>query len=55
VAEGVKSCSSIRELALAHGVDMPLTDGAHRVCHDGLDPRKLAAELLGRANKSEWG
>lgn len=55
VAEGVKSCSSIRELAIAHGVEMPLTDAMHRVCHQGLDPRKLVAELLGRAKKPEWG
>ncbi|AHI00752.1 hypothetical protein KALB_7394 [Kutzneria albida DSM 43870] len=53
VAEGVKSCSSIRELAQRYGVDMPITDGVHRVCHDGLDPRKMAAELLGRAQKAE--
>lgn len=55
VAEGVKSCSSIRELALSHGVEMPLTDAMHRVCHQGLDPRVLVSELLGRAKKSEWG
>ncbi|MGH3521021.1 MAG: NAD(P)H-dependent glycerol-3-phosphate dehydrogenase [Haloechinothrix sp.] len=55
VAEGVKSCSSIRELALSHGVEMPLTDAMHRVCHEGLDPRKLVTELLGRAKKPEWG
>lgn len=55
VAEGVKSCSSIRELALAHGVDMPLTDAMHRVCHEGVAPLELVAELFGRAKKSEWG
>lgn len=55
VAEGVKSCSSIRELARAHGVDMPLTDAMHRVCHEGVTPRKLVAELFDRAKKSEWG
>ncbi|WP_433274842.1 NAD(P)H-dependent glycerol-3-phosphate dehydrogenase [Actinosynnema sp. CS-041913] len=53
VAEGVKSCSSIRELAARLGVDMPLTDGVHRVCHDGLDPRALTAALLGRERKAE--
>ncbi|MGW0523836.1 NAD(P)H-dependent glycerol-3-phosphate dehydrogenase [Crossiella sp. NPDC003009] len=53
VAEGVKSCSSIRELAARHGVDMPITDGVYRVCHQGLEPLKMAAELLGRAQKDE--
>lgn len=55
VAEGVKSCSSILALARQHGVDMPLTEGVHQVCHDGKDPVELASELLGRARKSEWG
>jgi glycerol-3-phosphate dehydrogenase (NAD(P)+) len=53
VAEGVKSCSSIRDLAAGLGVDMPITDGVYRVCHDDLDPRRMAAELLGRAQKAE--
>jgi glycerol-3-phosphate dehydrogenase (NAD(P)+) len=54
VAEGVLSCTSIRELAQAHGVDMPITDAMHRVCHEGVDPRKVGAELLGRQQKHEW-
>jgi glycerol-3-phosphate dehydrogenase (NAD(P)+) len=53
VAEGVKSCSSIRELAQRNGVDMPITDGVHGVCHDGLDPRALGSALIGREPKAE--
>ncbi|MGH3862429.1 NAD(P)H-dependent glycerol-3-phosphate dehydrogenase [Actinokineospora sp.] len=53
VAEGVKSCSSIRELAQRHGVEMPITEIVHRVCHDGFDPREMAGELLGRKTKPE--
>jgi len=53
VAEGVKSCSAIRELALRHGVDMPITEVVHRVCHDGFDPRDMAADLIGRKTKPE--
>lgn len=53
VAEGVKSCSSIRELALRHGVEMPITEVVHRVCHDGFDPREMAGELIGRKTKPE--
>lgn len=53
VAEGVKSCSSIKALGELHGVDMPITDGVHRVCHVSLNPRQMAAELLGRAQKAE--
>ncbi|MCR6488497.1 NAD(P)-dependent glycerol-3-phosphate dehydrogenase [Amycolatopsis sp. OK19-0408] len=54
VAEGVMSCSSIRALALSLGVDMPITDAMHRVCHEGVDPRQAGAELLGRSQKHEW-
>ncbi|MBC6448832.1 NAD(P)H-dependent glycerol-3-phosphate dehydrogenase [Actinokineospora xionganensis] len=53
VAEGVKSCSSIRELAQRHGVEMPITEVVHRVCHDGFDPREMAGELIGRKTKPE--
>jgi glycerol-3-phosphate dehydrogenase (NAD(P)+) len=53
VAEGVKSCSSIRALALRHGVDMPITDVVYRVCHGGLDPRDAGGELIGRKVRPE--
>ncbi len=53
VAEGVKSCSAIRELARMHGVEMPITEVVHRVCHDGFDPRDMAADLIGRKTKPE--
>lgn len=53
VAEGVKSCSAIRELARIHGVEMPITEVVHRVCHDGFDPRDMAADLIGRKTKPE--
>jgi glycerol-3-phosphate dehydrogenase (NAD(P)+) len=53
VAEGVKSCSAIRELAMRHGVEMPITEVVHRVCHDGFDLREMAGELIGRKTKPE--
>ncbi|HZS20684.1 MAG TPA: NAD(P)H-dependent glycerol-3-phosphate dehydrogenase [Pseudonocardiaceae bacterium] len=53
VAEGVKSCMSIQELATRCGVEVPITDGVRRVCYDGQSPRQMAAELLGRAHKPE--
>ncbi|MFF0545306.1 NAD(P)H-dependent glycerol-3-phosphate dehydrogenase [Nocardia thailandica] len=53
VAEGVKSCTSIRALAAAHQVEMPLTDAVHRVCHEGLSVREAVDSLLGRRIKPE--
>ncbi|WP_216209037.1 NAD(P)H-dependent glycerol-3-phosphate dehydrogenase [Amycolatopsis aidingensis] len=54
VAEGVMSCSSIRQLAASVGADMPITDAMYRVCHEGMDPAQVGAELLGRKRKHEW-
>ncbi|WP_062984744.1 NAD(P)H-dependent glycerol-3-phosphate dehydrogenase [Nocardia anaemiae] len=53
VAEGVKSCTSIRALAAAHNVEMPLTTSVHQVCHEGLSVREAVDNLLGRRIKPE--
>jgi glycerol-3-phosphate dehydrogenase (NAD(P)+) len=53
VAEGVKSCTSIRALAESYDVEMPLTDAVHRVCHEGLSVPDAVQSLLGRRHKSE--
>jgi glycerol-3-phosphate dehydrogenase (NAD(P)+) len=53
VAEGVKSCISIRALAERHGVEMPLTTAVHRVCYGGLSVAEAVGQLLGRRIKPE--
>ncbi|MEU0500401.1 NAD(P)H-dependent glycerol-3-phosphate dehydrogenase [Nocardia sp. NPDC005998] len=53
VAEGVKSCTSIRALAAAHDVEMPLTTSVHLVCHEGVSVRAAVDKLLGRRIKPE--
>ncbi|HVU73235.1 MAG TPA: NAD(P)H-dependent glycerol-3-phosphate dehydrogenase [Mycobacteriales bacterium] len=53
VAEGVKSCRSILDLARKHDVDMPLTEGVERVLYEGVSPREMVASLMGRARQSE--
>ena len=53
VAEGVSSATAILALAAAHGVEMPLTDAVHRVCHRGLSVDDAVALLLGRSTKPE--
>jgi glycerol-3-phosphate dehydrogenase (NAD(P)+) len=52
-AEGVKSCLSIRDLARAHGVEMPIVEQVERVCHEGADPRVAVKMLMGRDVKPE--
>ncbi|MEU1982376.1 NAD(P)H-dependent glycerol-3-phosphate dehydrogenase [Nocardia sp. NPDC019395] len=53
IAEGVKSCTSVRALAVARGVEMPLTEAVHQVCHEGLTVRSAMDKLLGRQIKPE--
>jgi glycerol-3-phosphate dehydrogenase (NAD(P)+) len=52
-AEGVKSCRSIRDLARAHGVEMPITEQVERICHEGVDPRAALTTLMSRSIKPE--
>ncbi|RZT87940.1 glycerol 3-phosphate dehydrogenase (NAD(P)+) [Pseudonocardia sediminis] len=53
VAEGVKSCVSICELAGRHGVELPIVDAVRRVCHEGMSTSALAKDLISRAPKPE--
>ncbi len=53
VAEGVKSCPSVLELAREHGVEMPITEQVVAVCHEGRSARDALAALMDRDAKSE--
>ncbi len=53
VAEGVKSCRSVLELARSHGVDVPITEAVEAVCFGGLTPTMMAEKLMSRTTKSE--
>ena len=52
-AEGVKSCLAIRDLARAHGVEMPITEQIERISHEGMDPRLAVDALMSRTAKPE--
>ena len=52
-AEGVKSCLSIRDLARARGVEMPITEQVELVCHEGLAPKVAMMALMSRETKPE--
>ncbi len=52
-AEGVNSCLSIRDLARAHGVDMPITEQVELVCHEGVAPHVALSALMSRETKPE--
>jgi glycerol-3-phosphate dehydrogenase (NAD(P)+) len=53
VAEGVKSCPSVLELATRAGVEMPITEQVVAVCHHGRSARDALAALMERDAKSE--
>lgn len=53
VAEGVKSSMSVRELAKAHGVEMPITEVVVAVVRENLDIREAAQMLASRSAKPE--
>ncbi len=53
VAEGVKSCRSILDLARKHDVDMPLTEHVVAVVHEGVSPREMVRSLMRRDTRAE--
>jgi glycerol-3-phosphate dehydrogenase (NAD(P)+) len=53
VAEGVKSCRSVLDLARAHDVEVPITEAVVRVCHEGEPPAKMVKEIMSREAKPE--
>ncbi len=53
VAEGVKSCPSVLDLARRYGVEMPITEQIVAVCHEGRSAREALEALMSRDSKSE--
>jgi glycerol-3-phosphate dehydrogenase (NAD(P)+) len=53
VAEGVKSCESVLELAHRHQVEMPIVEHVVQVVRGNASPLEMISALLGRDLKSE--
>lgn len=53
VAEGVKSCRSVLDLAGRHGVDVPITKVMDAVCAGQVGPSEAVRLLMNRSTKSE--
>ena len=53
VAEGVKSCRAVQEMAREAGVEAPITDQVVAVCHEGASARDAYERLLHRASRPE--
>ena len=54
VAEGVRSCRPVVELASRYSVEVPVAEQVVAVCHEGLTPREVIPLLMQRAAKSEF-
>jgi glycerol-3-phosphate dehydrogenase (NAD(P)+) len=53
VAEGVKSCTSVSELAKMHGVEMPIVEHVASLIAGEMDPETLVRALISREAKPE--
>ncbi len=53
VAEGVVSCRSVRDLALRHKVDMPITESVYQVCYRHLPPTQMIRYMMDRPHSPE--
>jgi glycerol-3-phosphate dehydrogenase (NAD(P)+) len=52
-AEGVKSCESVLDLAMRHGVEMPITEAVVDIVHNDKPPMVGLKELMSRSAKPE--
>ena len=55
VAEGAVACRSIRELAAARGIDVPLTDKVYEILYEGHPASEAVSDLMERPAKTERG
>ncbi|MBA2444196.1 MAG: NAD(P)-dependent glycerol-3-phosphate dehydrogenase [Nocardioidaceae bacterium] len=53
VAEGIKSCVSIRDLATKAGVEMPIVEHVAALVEGDLAPQEMLVSLISRSAKSE--
>jgi glycerol-3-phosphate dehydrogenase (NAD(P)+) len=53
VAEGVRSCESVRQLAASHGVEMPIVDAVAALVRGETTPVEMVRSLISRAARAE--
>ena len=53
VAEGIDTTAAARGLAEKHGVELPITDGIHRILFDSVPLDRAISDLLGRSPGTE--
>ncbi len=53
VAEGIRTCTSVHQLARKIGVDMPICEQMYKILQEGKNPRQAVWDLMERDLKSE--
>lgn len=53
VAEGVRSCESLRDLAARHAVEMPIVEHVSALVRGEMNPEQMLRSLISRAATSE--
>jgi len=55
VVEGVNSSAEVQRLAIAHNINMPISEQVNGIIHKDWDPVDGVAQLLAREQKAEHG
>jgi glycerol-3-phosphate dehydrogenase (NAD(P)+) len=53
IVEGVPTAHEVVRLAMAHGIEMPISEQVYCVLHEGKSPRAAVQALLSREQKAE--
>lgn len=53
VAEGVRNTQSVRDLAIARGIEMPISEQMYSVLYEDKAPRRAVTDLMTRRSRQE--
>ena len=53
VVEGVRTAKAAHEIAVRHGVEMPLVEGVYSILYENVEPPEALARLMARQPKPE--
>jgi len=55
VVEGINSSAEVQRLAIAHNINMPISEQVNGIIHKGWDPVEGVVRLMTREQKAEYG
>lgn len=54
VVESIETVDTVMRLAARHGIELPISQGVHRVLHEEITPAEALRQLLAREQKAEY-